>query len=195
MAMIPRKAGPAIAAGCTMVLKPASATPLSALALAELGARAGLPPGVFSVVPGSAAVVGDELATNPTIRKLTFTGSTEVGKELMAKCAGTVKKVVARARRQRAADRLRRRRPRRRSRGSDRLQVPQHGSDMRLRQPDSGAGRDPRRLRRALFRGGERPPRRPRLRRRGRAGPADRRGRRCEGRRSTSTTRSRAVRP
>ena len=93
MAMIPRKAGPAIAAGCTMVLKPASATPLSALALAELGARAGLPPGVFSVVPGSAAVVGDELATNPTIRKLTFTGSTEVGKEVMAKCAGTVKKV------------------------------------------------------------------------------------------------------
>jgi succinate-semialdehyde dehydrogenase/glutarate-semialdehyde dehydrogenase len=93
MAMIPRKAGPALAAGCPMVLKPASATPLSALALAELADRAGLPPGVFSVVPGSASVVGDELATNPTVRKLTFTGSTEVGKELMAKCAGTVKKV------------------------------------------------------------------------------------------------------
>jgi succinate-semialdehyde dehydrogenase / glutarate-semialdehyde dehydrogenase len=93
MAMIPRKAGPAIAAGCTMVLKPASATPLSALALAELASRAGLPDGVFSVVPGSAAVVGDELATSPTVRKLTFTGSTVVGKELMAKCAGTVKKV------------------------------------------------------------------------------------------------------
>jgi succinate-semialdehyde dehydrogenase/glutarate-semialdehyde dehydrogenase len=93
MAMIPRKAGPALAAGCTMVLKPASATPLSALALAELGARAGLPAGVFSVVPGKASVVGDELATNPTIRKLTFTGSTEVGKQLMAKCAGTIKKV------------------------------------------------------------------------------------------------------
>src|SRR5881275_2042286 len=92
-AMIPRKAGPALAAGCTMVLKPASATPLSALALAELADRAGIPAGVFSVVPGSAAVVGDELATNPTVRKLTFTGSTEVGKELMAKCAGTVKKL------------------------------------------------------------------------------------------------------
>jgi succinate-semialdehyde dehydrogenase/glutarate-semialdehyde dehydrogenase len=93
MAMIPRKAGPAIAAGCTMVLKPASATPLSALALAELASRAGLPPGVFSVVPGPASVVGDELATSPIVRKLTFTGSTAVGKELMAKCAGTVKKV------------------------------------------------------------------------------------------------------
>src|SRR3954447_1969753 len=93
MAMIPRKAGPALAAGCTMVLKPASATPLSALALAELAMRAGLPAGVFSVVPGSASVVGDELATSPSVRKLTFTGSTEVGKELMAKCAQTVKKV------------------------------------------------------------------------------------------------------
>jgi succinate-semialdehyde dehydrogenase/glutarate-semialdehyde dehydrogenase len=93
MAMIPRKAGPALAAGCTMVLKPATATPLSALALAELADRAGIPRGVFGVVPGKAAVVGDELATNPTVRKLTFTGSTEVGRELMAKCAGTIKKV------------------------------------------------------------------------------------------------------
>jgi succinate-semialdehyde dehydrogenase/glutarate-semialdehyde dehydrogenase len=93
MAMIPRKAGPALAAGCTMVLKPASATPLSALALGELARRAGLPPGVFSVVPGAASVVGDELATSPIVRKLTFTGSTEVGKELMAKCAQTVKKL------------------------------------------------------------------------------------------------------
>jgi succinate-semialdehyde dehydrogenase / glutarate-semialdehyde dehydrogenase len=93
MAMIPRKAGPALAAGCTMVLKPASATPLSALALAELADRAGLPAGVFGVVPGAASVVGDELATNPIVRKLTFTGSTEVGRELMAKCAGTIKKV------------------------------------------------------------------------------------------------------
>src|SRR6476646_9984120 len=93
MAMITRKAGPALAAGCTMVLKPASATPFSALALAELAGRAGVPPGVFAVVPGSSSVVGDELATNPTVRKLTFTGSTEVGRELMAKCAGTIKKV------------------------------------------------------------------------------------------------------
>jgi succinate-semialdehyde dehydrogenase/glutarate-semialdehyde dehydrogenase len=93
MAMIPRKAGPAIAAGCTMVLKPASATPFSALALAELAARAGLPKGVFNVLTGSANVVGEELVTNPLVRKITFTGSTDVGRELMAKAAMTIKKV------------------------------------------------------------------------------------------------------
>ncbi|MDH4108280.1 MAG: NAD-dependent succinate-semialdehyde dehydrogenase [Gammaproteobacteria bacterium] len=93
MAMIPRKAAPALAAGCTMVLKPASATPLSALALAELADRAGIPGGVFNVVPGRAGIVGDELATNPIVRKLTFTGSTEVGRELMAKASGTIKKI------------------------------------------------------------------------------------------------------
>ncbi|MCV3206560.1 NAD-dependent succinate-semialdehyde dehydrogenase [Mesorhizobium sp. YC-39] len=93
MAMIPRKAGPAIAAGCTMVLKPASATPFSALALAVLAERAGLPAGVFSVVTGAASVVGEELVTSPIVRKITFTGSTEVGRELMAKAAGTIKKV------------------------------------------------------------------------------------------------------
>ena len=94
MAMIPRKAAPALAAGCTMVLKPASATPLSALALAELAGRAGVPAGVFSVVPGKASIVGDELVTNPIIRKVTFTGSTEVGRHLMEKAAGTIKKVA-----------------------------------------------------------------------------------------------------
>jgi succinate-semialdehyde dehydrogenase/glutarate-semialdehyde dehydrogenase len=93
MAMIPRKAAPALAVGCTMVLKPASATPLSALALAELADRAGIPPGVFSVVPGAASAVGDELITNAKVRKLTFTGSTEVGAMLMAKAARTIKKV------------------------------------------------------------------------------------------------------
>jgi succinate-semialdehyde dehydrogenase/glutarate-semialdehyde dehydrogenase len=92
-AMITRKAGPALAAGCTMVLKPASATPFSALALAELGERAGLPPGVFNVVTGSAGTIGGELTGNPVVRKLTFTGSTEIGKLLLAQCAGTVKKV------------------------------------------------------------------------------------------------------
>ena len=91
-AMITRKAGPALAAGCTVVLKPASSTPLSALALAELGERAGLPAGVFNVVAGSSGPIGDELTTNPIVRKLTFTGSTGVGKQLMAACAGTVKK-------------------------------------------------------------------------------------------------------
>lgn len=93
MAMIPRKAAPALAAGCTMVLKPASATPLSALALGELANRAGIPPGVFNVVPGAARSVGDELVTNPIVRKVTFTGSTEVGRELMSKAAGTIKKL------------------------------------------------------------------------------------------------------
>jgi succinate-semialdehyde dehydrogenase/glutarate-semialdehyde dehydrogenase len=93
LAMITRKAGPAIAAGCTVVLKPASQTPLSALALAELGARAGLPRGVFNVITGPASELGGELTSNPTIRKLSFTGSTAVGKQLMAQCAGTVKKV------------------------------------------------------------------------------------------------------
>jgi succinate-semialdehyde dehydrogenase / glutarate-semialdehyde dehydrogenase len=92
-AMITRKAGPALGVGCTMVVKPATATPLSALALAELGERAGLPAGVFNVVTGSAKVIGDELTSNPAVRKLTFTGSTEVGKRLAAACASTVKKV------------------------------------------------------------------------------------------------------
>jgi len=92
-AMITRKAGPALAAGCTMVLKPATATPFSALALAELGQRAGLPDGVFNVVTGSAGPIGQELTRHPAVRKLTFTGSTEVGKGLLAQCAGTVKKV------------------------------------------------------------------------------------------------------
>ncbi len=94
MAMIPRKAAPALAAGCTMVLKPASATPLSALALGELALRAGLPAGVFNIVPGSAAAVGDELVTSETVRKVSFTGSTEVGRTLMAQAAGTIKKVA-----------------------------------------------------------------------------------------------------
>jgi len=92
-AMIARKAGAALAAGCTVVLKPASATPFSALALAELGEQAGLPPGAFNVVTGDAGAIGKELTTNPMVRKLTFTGSTEIGKQLMAQCAGTVKKV------------------------------------------------------------------------------------------------------
>ncbi|MEZ4364528.1 MAG: NAD-dependent succinate-semialdehyde dehydrogenase [Kofleriaceae bacterium] len=92
-AMITRKAGPALGVGCTMVVKPASATPLSALALAELGERAGLPAGVFNVVTGAAGVVGGELTRHPAVRKLTFTGSTAVGKQLAAACAATVKKV------------------------------------------------------------------------------------------------------
>ncbi len=95
-AMITRKVAPALAAGCTVVVKPAEQTPLSALALAELAERAGFPPGVFNVVTGSAdaaPAIGAELTGNPIVRKLSFTGSTEVGRLLMAQCAATVKKV------------------------------------------------------------------------------------------------------
>jgi succinate-semialdehyde dehydrogenase/glutarate-semialdehyde dehydrogenase len=93
-AMLTRKAAPALAAGCAMVCKPASQTPLSALALAELGERAGLPPGLFSVLTGPASAIGEAFTSSPIVRKLTFTGSPGVGKKLMAACAGTVKKVT-----------------------------------------------------------------------------------------------------
>jgi succinate-semialdehyde dehydrogenase / glutarate-semialdehyde dehydrogenase len=92
-AMITRKCAPALAAGCTVVAKPASFTPYSALALAELAERAGMPKGVFNVVTGDARTVGGELTANDTVRKLSFTGSTEVGKILLKQCADTVKKV------------------------------------------------------------------------------------------------------
>ncbi len=92
-AMITRKVGAALAAGCPIVLKPAEATPLTALALALLAERAGVPPGVFSVVTGSARQIGAEMTSNPTVRKLSFTGSTEVGRLLMAQSAPTIKKL------------------------------------------------------------------------------------------------------
>ncbi|MDQ0138400.1 succinate-semialdehyde dehydrogenase/glutarate-semialdehyde dehydrogenase [Neorhizobium galegae] len=92
-AMITRKAGPALAAGCAMVLKPAAQTPFSAIALAVLAERAGLPPGLFSVITGSAREIGAELTSNPVVRKLTFTGSTEVGAELYRQSAPTIKKL------------------------------------------------------------------------------------------------------
>jgi succinate-semialdehyde dehydrogenase/glutarate-semialdehyde dehydrogenase len=92
-AMITRKAAPALAAGCTMVVKPAEQTPLTALALAELAARAGVPAGVFNVVLGKAREIGPELTGNPAVRKVSFTGSTEVGRLLLAQSATTVKKV------------------------------------------------------------------------------------------------------
>jgi succinate-semialdehyde dehydrogenase/glutarate-semialdehyde dehydrogenase len=90
--MITRKAAPALAAGCTIVIKPASETPLCALALAELAERAGIPAGVLNVVAGSAREIGGELTANPLVRKLTFTGSTPIGKVLEAQCADTMKK-------------------------------------------------------------------------------------------------------
>ncbi|WP_089726759.1 succinate-semialdehyde dehydrogenase [Candidatus Thiosymbion oneisti] len=93
LAMIARKAGAALAAGCTLVAKPAEDTPLTALALAVLAERAGIPPGVFNVVTGEPVPIGGELTANPIVRKLSFTGSTQVGRLLMRQCAGTVKKL------------------------------------------------------------------------------------------------------
>lgn len=93
MAMIPRKAAPALAAGCPIILKPASKTPFTALALGELALRAGVPAGVISVLTGQASVIGDELCANPLVKKISFTGSTAVGKSLIAACSQTVKKV------------------------------------------------------------------------------------------------------
>jgi succinate-semialdehyde dehydrogenase/glutarate-semialdehyde dehydrogenase len=92
-AMIGRKVGPALAIGCPVVVKPASQTPFSALALGELAVRAGIPAGVVNIVTGDSRVIGAELTENPAVRKLSFTGSTEVGKKLLAQSAGTVKKV------------------------------------------------------------------------------------------------------
>ena len=92
-AMLARKIGPALAAGCTVVCKPANETPLSAHALAELATRAGIPPGVINILCGQTVEIGRELTSNPTVRKLTFTGSTAVGKLLMAQCAGTMKRM------------------------------------------------------------------------------------------------------
>jgi succinate-semialdehyde dehydrogenase/glutarate-semialdehyde dehydrogenase len=92
-AMITRKVGPALAAGCPMIVRPADATPLSALALAVLAERAGVPHGVFSVVTGSSRAIGAEMTSNPLVRKLSFTGSTPVGRTLMAQCAPTIKKL------------------------------------------------------------------------------------------------------
>jgi succinate-semialdehyde dehydrogenase/glutarate-semialdehyde dehydrogenase len=93
-AMITRKAGPALAAGCTFVCKPATETPFSALALAELATRAGIPKGVFNILTGKSSEIGTELTASPIVRKITFTGSTEIGKKLMAQSAQTVKKVT-----------------------------------------------------------------------------------------------------
>ena len=92
-AMITRKAGPALAAGCTVVIKPASQTPYSALAMAELGERAGIPKGVLNVLTGDSKAIGAELCANPKVRKLSFTGSTETGRVLMRQCADTIKKL------------------------------------------------------------------------------------------------------
>ena len=142
IAMITRKVAPALAAGCTIVLKPATETPLCALALAALGEHAGIPAGVFSVVAGNnARAIGGEMTGSKIVRKLTFTGSTEIGKVLMEQCAGTVKKtsmelggnapfiVFDDADLDAAVDRR------------HGVQVSQRRADLRLRQPHPGAGR------------------------------------------------------
>ncbi|MCG6576167.1 NAD-dependent succinate-semialdehyde dehydrogenase [Pseudomonas sp. AF32] len=92
-AMITRKAGPALAAGCPCIVKPAPETPFSALAMAALAEQAGIPPGIFNVITGDAVAIGGELTASPQVRKLSFTGSTAIGKHLMAQCAATLKKV------------------------------------------------------------------------------------------------------
>jgi acyl-CoA reductase-like NAD-dependent aldehyde dehydrogenase len=139
--MITRKAGAALAAGCTLVVKPAEQTPLSALALAVLSERAGIPPGVFNVVCGDPDPIGSELTGNPVVRKLSFTGSTEVGRLLMAQCADTLKRlslelggnapfiVFDDADLEAAVA------------GALAVQVPQLRTDLRVRQPLPGSGR------------------------------------------------------
>ena len=148
-----RKSAPALAVGCTMVLKPAEQTPLTALAIAALAEEAGIPAGVFSIVTGDAAdapSIGGEMTSNPIVRKLGFTGSTEVGKLLMAQCAGQVKKVSLElggnapfivfddADLDEAVA------------GGDDVQVQELGPDLHLGQPVPRPGRDLRRLRRRL---------------------------------------------
>ena len=140
-AMITRKVGPALAAGCTVVLKPSELTPFSALALAVLGEEAGVPAGVFNIVTGAAAAIGEVLTGDPRVRKFTFTGSTPVGKRLAAACVRHGEAGLAGAGRQCAVPGLRRRRPGRRGRRGHGLQVPQHRPDLRLRQPLPGPGR------------------------------------------------------
>ena len=95
LAMVTRKVAPALAAGCTIILKPAEQAPLSALALARLAAEAEIPAGVFNVLTGDPAIIGGALTASTLVRKLSFTGSTEVGRLLMAQCAPTIKKLLS----------------------------------------------------------------------------------------------------
>ena len=140
-AMITRKVAPALAAGARWSCKPAARDAALGARAGGAGQQAGVPKGVFNVITGKAGCVGDELTTNPSVRAITFTGSTEVGKQLMRQAASTVKKVGAGTRRQRALHRVRRRRSRHGGRRRYRLQIPQHGPDLRLRQSRFRAGR------------------------------------------------------
>jgi succinate-semialdehyde dehydrogenase / glutarate-semialdehyde dehydrogenase len=153
-AMITRKAGSALATGCTIVVKPASQTPLSALALAALAERAEVPKGVLSVVTGSASAIGGEMTSNPIVRKVTFTGSTEIGKKADGAERINCEADVDGTRRKRALHGLRRRGHRSRSQGRDGVEIPQCRPNLRLRQSHPGAGQDLRHLCRATGRGG-----------------------------------------
>ncbi len=176
-AMITRKAGPALAAGCTMVLKPATATPFSALALCELAERAGVPKGVFSCVTGPSNEIGGELTSNPIVRKLDLHRLDRNRQIADAAVRRHGQKALARTGRQRAVHRLRRRRYRDGGQGRHRLEIPQCRPDLRLRQPHPGAGRRLRRLHQAP----RRDRRRDEGRRRVRAGCGDRAADRHEG--------------
>ncbi len=145
-AMITRKVAPALAAGCTFVCKPATQTPYSAFAMAELAARAGVPRGVLNILTGGSTEIGGEMTSNPIVRKLTFTGSTEVGKKLMAQMRGHAEEAVDGAGRQRAVHRVRRCGSRRRRRRRHRQQIPQHRPDLRVREPPPRAERRVRRV-------------------------------------------------
>ena len=134
LAMITRKLGPALAAGCTAVAKPASETPLSAFALAELGERAGIPAGVLNVISGSAKEIGGEITSNPTVRVMTVMASRTVDP------ADDGEESASGTRRQCSIHRFRRRRSRCRRTGRDGFEIPQCRPDLRVRQPHPGAG-------------------------------------------------------
>ena len=156
-AMLTRKSAPALAAGCTMVLKPAEQTPLSALAIAALAEEAGVPPGVLSVVTGDAEdapVIGGGADLEPGRSQARVHGLDRDREAADGAVRGRAQEGLARARRQRAVHRLRRRRPRRGGRRRDRLQVPELRPDLHLREPHARPGRDLRRLPRALRRRG-----------------------------------------
>ena len=187
-AMITRKCAPALAAGCTVVAKPAGETPLTALALAVLAERAGLPPGAFNVLTGKASEIGEEMTTNPAgpLHHLHRLHRGRQDPDAPGVLDGEEGR--ARARRQRAVHRLRRRRSRRRGRRRHLLQVPQHGPDLRLRQPHLRAGQGLRRLRREAGERGDEAQGRARHRGRRRPGAADQHGGASRRSRSTSRT-------
>ena len=190
-AMITRKAGPALAAGCTMVLKPATQTPFSALALAELAQRAGIPPGVFNVVTGSADGNRRRDDQQPDGAQAHLHGLHGDRQETHGAVRRNGQEIVPRARRQCALHRVRRRRSGRGGAGCDREQVPQHRADLRVRQPAARAGRGVRGVRPQAGRGGRQVAGRRWTEGRDRSRPAHR----LQGRRESRGARGRRGRP